>query len=126
MIVTQMQHIQPDYDGYKSQPLSIDELKYFESVGLEKIWYWYLITDYEGAGDLIGLKDGKYYHKNIGHCSCYGPTGTGISSYDDWVPVRGFESLDDLLANASPYFREISLQTLTDFIKGTKERATNE
>lgn len=119
MIANQMTHIPPFYEEYQSEPLSEDDLKYFESVGLEMIWYWYMITDYEGAGELIGLKEGKYYHKSIGHCSCYGPTGTGINSYDDWLPGRGFDSLDDLLANTSPDFRDISLQTLTDFIKGT-------
>lgn len=126
MIFTQIQHTLCDFDGYKNHPLSDDELEYFKSVGLEQIWYWYLTTNYEGAGDLIGLKDGKYYHKSLGHCSCYGPTGTGVNLYDDWVPGRGFDSLDDLLANTSPYFRRISLQTLTDFINGTKEGATNE
>lgn len=124
MIANQMTHIPPFYEEYQSEPLSEDDLKYFESVGLEKIWYWYATALYLGAGDLIGLKDGKHYHKDIGHCSCYGPTGTGINEFYNWEPCRGFASLDELLASASPRFREVSwhsLQALVEFIKGTKE-----
>lgn len=42
---------------------------------IEKVWYYYYTGSYEGNGEMISRdRNGKYYIRYLGHCSCYGPT----------------------------------------------------
>jgi hypothetical protein len=117
MELKRMTEVPKDYEGYESTALDQSEAKYFASCGLEKAWYWYGVRPYEGSGAIIGLKDGKYCMKDIGHCSCYGPTGIGISDYDNWKPEAWHDSLDDLLANVSASYTATSVGPLVQFVK---------
>lgn len=36
-------------------------------------FYWYAVGSYEGTGQVLILKEGKWYLHDCGHCSCYGP-----------------------------------------------------
>ena len=47
----------------------IDELGY----NFDFIVYSYYGAGYEGNGNAIVKKEGKYYHFSLSHCSCYGP-----------------------------------------------------
>lgn len=105
------------YTGYESTELEERDVKHFASLGLQKAWYWYGTQPYEGAGVLIGFKDGKYCMKDIGHCSCYGPTGIGVSSGDDWAPDRWHDSLDNLLGNVSSDYERASVGPVVEFAR---------
>lgn len=35
--------------------------------------YGYANRGFEGSGNLIYRKDGKYFHHDLSHCSCFGP-----------------------------------------------------
>lgn len=56
--------------------------------------YSYAQGSYDGSGDCIWKKDGKFYHHDLGHCSCYGPL-------EDIKTEQGFASIEDLLKNSS-------------------------
>jgi hypothetical protein len=45
------------------------------------------------------LKDGLWYHHDLGHCSCYGPT-------ENIELVRGFATIGSLLENCSEGLRK--------------------
>ena len=49
------------------------EIEKLNKLGLDEIWYWYGVGDYEGAGQLLMRKGEKYDLHDMGHCSCYGP-----------------------------------------------------
>ena len=80
---------------------------------IEEIWYWYAIGSYEGSGNLIALRDGKYYLESLSHCSCYGPT----EHLDFNIPYNSIEELER--AATGEYTKEIKL--LIDMIKNNKE-----
>lgn len=43
---------------------------------LKWLVYWYECGSYEGSGCAAWANsDGTYGYTNLGHCSCYGPTG---------------------------------------------------
>ena len=57
---------------------SESELDEYDLEGLYKAnaqaaFYWYASGSYEGSGQLLVVKDGKWYLHDMGHCSCYGP-----------------------------------------------------
>lgn len=60
------------YTG-KCKELSEYEIQDLEERGIEAIFYWYETGSYEGSGQMIYHKDGKYGTHDMGHCSCYGP-----------------------------------------------------
>lgn len=61
---------------------------------IEEAWYWYASRSYEGAGQLLMLKEGRFYTHDCGHCSCYGPT-------DHITLGAGFGSLAELTASCT-------------------------
>jgi len=60
---------------------SYEEISEFSQYDLEDVYktnaeagfYWYASGSYEGSGQLLILKDGKWYLHSCSHCSCYGP-----------------------------------------------------
>lgn len=90
------------YDWRNSEEceeLFVDEwdLEKVKALEPDAVFYWYVTGSYEGSGALIAVKDGKWYTKDLGHCSCYGPLddfATDISEY-----TKG--SLDELLESGS-------------------------
>ena len=44
-----------------------------EEVGIEWAIYDYECSGYEGTGNALMYKEGKWYTHDLGHCSCYGP-----------------------------------------------------
>jgi len=45
----------------------------------ELVVYWYEAGSYEGSGTAYALAKSKWFEKDLGHCSCYGP----------WEPEAG-------------------------------------
>ncbi len=80
------------YRSWTWEPLSeydIRDLKDFD-----RVYYWYESWSYEWSWYMIGIKNGKWYWKDMWHCSCYGPT-EGI---ENATPYNSFE---ECLANAT-------------------------
>lgn len=93
------------------------ELSELESDNFKFIVYWYEGGSWDGQGRAIGynMEDGLLYIKDLGHCSCYGPTDGGmldgdkmtveeflsgkedIHSYDERISVK--EKVKELLRN---------------------------
>lgn len=83
------------YQSYEDVALSdydIDELK---KQGFEEVRYFYGDGSYCGTGELIALKDGLWYHWDMGHCSCYGPVDSDITA------TKGFPTLDALMESCT-------------------------
>lgn len=73
-----------------------DEIDLIVATGAEAAFYWYVAGSYEGSGQLLILKDGKWYIHDCGHCSCYGPTSD----------IYLTESLSDTLIGLKDKFTE--------------------
>lgn len=71
-----------DPDGYSFIP-----------EGTEWIIYHYTHGGYDGSGTAYAKAGEKFYHKSLGHCSCYGPWEAG--SMADWDEVT-FPELRDM------------------------------
>lgn len=69
---------QDDYNtnyGDGTCPLDEYDRNNLEAMGVETAWYWYSTGSYEGCGNMVArLTDGTWAFKDLGHCSCYGPT----------------------------------------------------
>ena len=65
--------------------LSDYELGYAIEAGVTKIVYHYEQGSYEGGGDALLYKDGKWYLENLSHCSCNGPLDSLslVTGYED-------------------------------------------
>ena len=63
----------------------------------DAIFYWYESGNYEGIGSLIAVRNGKWYDKNLGHCSCYGPLEYFTTVESDY----NYSSLEELLAQGT-------------------------
>jgi hypothetical protein len=80
-----------------------------------EVWYWYGTAPYEGVGHIILLDDaGRWYHHDMGHCSCFGPLdklslrGDGHASYAEL-----HSTFSDALAEQTMLITtEIALTTL--------------
>ena len=59
----------------------------------DAVFYWYVSGSYEGSGALLAIKDGKWFDKELGHCSCYGPLDSFAKSIKEYV----HESLDSFI-----------------------------
>jgi hypothetical protein len=82
----------------------IEELKEFD-------WlvYSYGHGSYEGGGDMLWKKEGKYFHHDMGHCSCYG--------WENDIEMEvGYDSLEELLKNSSESINE-TVQPLLEALK---------
>lgn len=56
----------------------------------DKAWYWYARGAYEGTGEMVGERDGRWFYYDMGHCSCHGP----VDGLYDLVAVnKGHASL---------------------------------
>ena len=76
---------------YEDNELDGGDFQRIEEAGFDLCVYWYQTGDYCGRGELLARKDGRYYHHDMCHCSCYGPT-TYFDTY-----ATGFDSLDLLV-----------------------------
>ncbi|HUX80250.1 MAG TPA: DUF1778 domain-containing protein [Alphaproteobacteria bacterium] len=70
--------------------LSDYEFEKVIAIGVTKIVYHYEQGCYEGGGDALLYKDGKWYLASLSHCSCYGPMdhisfGTGHEDPMEWL-----------------------------------------
>lgn len=61
--------------------------------------YDYHTGDYEGWGDAIILKNGKWYWLNMGHCSCY-------DAMEDWPGDDVGDSIIDYYNRCTPAQKE--------------------
>jgi len=77
------------FSDYELQPLNHeDDRKKFESTGAQAAFYWYSQGDYDGQGKCLFVKDNKWYLKDLGHCSCYGPLddgGDSLTLVEPWL-----------------------------------------
>lgn len=63
-----------DYSWGTSEEFSNYDLEDLRKTGAQVAFYWYVSGSYEGSGQLLLFKDGRWYLHDCGHCSCYGPT----------------------------------------------------
>lgn len=80
---------------FSDEQLDSDDIKKLEELGFDLVAYWYSRGAYEGQGQILGRKEGHFYHHDMGHCSCYGP----VERFDGFEP--SFASLDLLLERSS-------------------------
>lgn len=97
----------------KAYPLpnsdELDEWDLKEVKHFEWIVYEYKSESYEGGGHAILYDEEKYYHHDMGHCSCYGPM-------EHFEPNAPYGSLKKLRESFSKGLLE-EVQPLFDFIK---------
>lgn len=81
-----------DYNGNNEEDLSgMDELP------VEVVIYWYENWGYEGRGQALALKDGKWYLHSLSHCSCNDPvSGFRFNSGEDTPEAWLKRSSEDL------------------------------
>ena len=65
-----------------------DEL---EKNGIEFAVYDYYCEGYEGYGNCLMYKEGKWYTCDMGHCSCYGP-------FDDLNLDKPYDSVEEAIS----------------------------
>lgn len=73
--------------------------KELDERGIDEAWYWYVAGSYEGSGQIIFRRGGKWGQHDMGHCSCYGPT-----CHLDTGDLK--DSLDDLESSMSSDLRK--------------------
>jgi hypothetical protein len=100
-----------DYDGYKVEELGESELSELNNHRAEVAFYWYGSGSYEGSGELIFLREGKWHLCDLGHCSCYGPE----ERIRDYVG-EGYSNFDDLLKACTNEYKK-QVNPLIDLIK---------
>ncbi len=99
-------------DGYSrltSEPFDEFDEERLREAGIDLAAYWYGSGSYEGAGNIIARKNGRWYHHDCGHCSCYGPTDVDFSGAGD-------KSLDTLLASCSLELKS-DIEPLADLLR---------
>ena len=79
-----------------------------ESLGIEFVVYYYTSEMYEGYGNALLYKEGKWFTHDMGHCSCF-------DAFDEFELDNPFdilkEAIDDLHeADYSKSFNEEILQ----------------
>jgi hypothetical protein len=85
----------PEYEGrYTPEALDATDLERItEALGEPPMFvvYWYGAGSYEGAGHMLVSLDGmRWQDKDLGHCSCNGPT-EGFS-YDSPMILQDLEA----------------------------------
>jgi len=93
-------------------PFDQYDLREFDGRAIDKIVYWYARGGYEGSGHLLVYLKGAWHHKDLSHCSCYGPL-------DDLDFSKPISSLSAWLEQATPEFRA-EVQPLIDAIQNDK------
>lgn len=88
------------------------EIKQLTGLNVEKCVYWYVSGSYEGSGNALLYRDGAWYHKDLGHNSCYGP----LDDIDFRQPIQSFTAW---LEQATPEFRA-EVQPLVDALQNEK------
>jgi hypothetical protein len=81
--------------------------KSFAAAEVDEVRYYYLGGSYEGDGHaLIHSKSdgGLWYHLQLSHCSCYGPTEDAELGVHHWG--RGYATIEELLADCSDEMKE--------------------
>lgn len=84
-----------EYDYGKDSTFDDYEVEELQKQGVDDCWYWYKQGGYEGSGQAILRKDGRWYMHDCGHCSCNGPV-------DRLKLVGGYETLEQMKAACSP------------------------
>lgn len=85
------------------------DIKHLTAAGVEKCVYWYITGSYEGSGHALLYREGAWHHKDLGHCSCYGP----LDDLDFNHPIL---SLSEWIELSTPEFR-VKVQPLIDAIQ---------
>lgn len=80
-----------------------------ESHGIDFMVYDYTQESYEGWGDALAYKDGKWYTHDLGHCSCYGP----FEEFGLEIPFNTLtEAMEDLHGNDWSAFKEEAIRRM--------------
>lgn len=76
----------------------LSEYKLKDVVRLNPDWFVYRYTSYtyEGSGVAVWKKDGKYFHTELGHCSCNGP----LDGIDSVIPYEKLEDIEKIIGNS--------------------------
>lgn len=100
MIQHNLKRFPPDPDRWSSYYDLSDldsDVDVLVEAGVDEIWYWYAVGSYEGSGQMILRRRDRFWHHDLGHCSCYGPV--------DHINLRGeasWPSLEKLEQSMSP------------------------
>lgn len=78
----------------KSTSLDQSEIELLKDYGVKEVRYWYYQGNSEGNGQMLTLKDKKWYYNTMSHCSCYGPL--------DKISFNvGYSTLSELMGKCS-------------------------
>ena len=99
MKVLRLAEVPKEFKWGESSELYEDEVAELEQRGIEEIRYWYDKGSYEGSGQILMLKEGKWYQHNLEHCSRYGPL-------EKLELNTGFATLEELLATCTEDLRK--------------------
>jgi hypothetical protein len=84
------------YDSCEMSEYNFQKLR---DMQVEEVRYWYATGSYCGIGEMLIRKNGKWYHHNMSHCSCYGPTEH--LEYTIFDASTAYDNLCDILTNCS-------------------------
>lgn len=82
-------------DEYTPEDIDSEVFNVLEEIKADAGFYWYCRAPYCGDGELIYLKDDKWYLYSMSHCSCYGPTE---HLTDGRSELKSYDSFQELLA----------------------------
>lgn len=89
---------------------------------------WYEDYGYEGGGMAAALrKDGIVEYKNLGHCSCYGPTDSwdADSTKVELAEFLKFDEFDDIIPEKRRAPNDCDFKTWQAIVVKAKEITAN-
>lgn len=112
----------PSPDGYAYGNGAALDVSEIEAIGNgfapELIVYWYAEAPYEGSGQMVALKDGKWSLDDLSHCSCYGPI-------DRLSMLFQYDSLDALMAACEPAYCADQVRPLVEAARSARKDDDN-
>jgi hypothetical protein len=81
---------------YTLSELGDYETKRLRDMGFQEVRYWYANGGYDGDGELLASKGGRWYYHYLGLCSCYGPVDHFVINEGG-----GWETLDEYAKSCS-------------------------
>lgn len=114
--MNQKKIIKLKYEGY-CEDQELDDYAIEEIHKRLKDFDWFVYNygegDYEGDGNAIFKKDGKFHEASLHHCSCFGPT-------ENLDLKGGKDTLEELLNNCSEDLNK-ELDNIVKYIKKNLE-----
>jgi hypothetical protein len=94
-----------DSGYFDNEALQSYELEKVEDAGVDVIVYCYGNGGYEGAGEALLRKNGRWFYESLGHCSCYGPLDSlELSGDGETLDALAARMSEELLGNCARLF----------------------